>query len=189
MTTSPAFENLTPSAQRKLLDHELSKGVQFTKQDSPVQMNPADMMTCIVLGISIKTMVHYCDAHIRNDMLDLAAKMSLLMIYAPGERRQEALQAAWQLRGRTQFVQDSARACICSASNEQPTINHRRHRLASDTKYTPPNRPFVTIHYISIHVVPLIDHWPTFVRDAFAAGVWRFALSKGEGGVEGAVLE
>lgn len=47
--------------------------------------------------------------------------------------------------------------------------------------------PHVSVGYISVDVVPLVDYWPPFVRDAFAEGVWRFRLVGKEG--EGVGLE
>ena len=181
-TMSQAFETLTPEAQKTFIDAELDKGISDVKHDIPLPLNTADAMTCVVLGLSVKTMVRFCDDGTRDDILRLASATPALLAYEPGEQRARALQVAWSCSERRRTGQDG---CVNgrtgSSSVDLPPTSDQRHASCFDAESDPPGRPYVAAPYVSIDVIPLIDHWPAFVREAFAAGEWRFA-AVGEGG-------
>ena len=185
MPFSPQIhETLNIRALRNLVDQEISKGMRYIQQPAATRMSLSDTVSCLVLGLDVHVLAIYCGVEMRREMLELAKTTPVLLTYAAGKERQEALQAVWQLQKR---LQDLANP-IARSFYQQPT-QIQEHFLTTEVKEMPVGpRGYAKVDYISCDVVPLVDYWPDFVRKAFALEHWRFAIGDAEG-CDGVVLE
>lgn len=184
MPSSQNHETLNIRALRKIIDQEISKGIQCIKQSAATRMSLSDTAISMVLGLDVQILTPYCDEAMGRGMLELAKTTPVLLTYAAGQERQEALQAIWQLQTRAQDVSDP----IARSFREQPATI-QKHFLTTKVKEMPFGpRGYAMVDYIPCAVVPLVDYWPDFVREAFASGVWRFATGDADG-CGGVVLE
>ncbi|CAD6586707.1 MAG: hypothetical protein ASARMPREDX12_002496 [Alectoria sarmentosa] len=173
MPFSPQIhETLNIRALRNLVDQEIRKGMRYIQQPAATRMSLSDTVSCLVLGLDVHILATYCGVEMRRGMLELAKTTPVLLTYAAGKERQEALQAVWQLRKR---LQDLANP-IANSFHQQPT-QIQEHFLTTKVEEMPLVGPrgYAKVDYISCDVVPLVDYWPDFVRKAFALEHWRFA--------------
>ena len=169
---------------RNLIDEEISNGIQYAKQSAATGMSLPDTANSMTLGLNVQILALYCSVEMRRGMIELAKTTPVLLTYAAGKERQEALQAVWQLQKRTKDVS----TLIARSFYEHPAPTPQ-HFLTTKVKEMPLGpRGYATVDYISCDVVPLVDYWPDFVRKAFALGCWRFAVA-GATGRDGVVLE
>ena len=186
MSFSPQnHETLNIRALRNLVDQEIGKGMRYIPQSAATRMSLSDTVSCLVLGLDVHILAVYCGVEMRRGMLELAKTTPVLLTYAAGKERQEALQAIWQLQQR---LQDLANP-IAGSFHEQPT-QIQEHFLTTKVKEMPVVGPrgYAKVDYISCDVVPLVDYWPDFVRKAFALEYWRFAIGDDATGCDGGVV-
>ncbi len=174
---------------RNLVDQEINKGIRYIRQSAATQMSLSDSVSSMVLGLDIQILALCYDEEMRRGMIELAKTTPVLLTYAAGKERQEALQAIWQLQKRAKGVSNPT----VRSFYEQPTHQIQEHFLMTKVKEMPIGpRGYAKVDYIPCDVVPLVDYWPDFVRKAFALGCWRFAIGDDkvtEGCDERVVLE
>ena len=162
---------------RNLVDQEINKGIRYIKQPAATQMSLSDTISSMVLGLDIQILALCCDEEMRRRMIELAKTTPVLLTYAAGKERQEALQAIWQLQKRAKGVSNPN----VRSFYEQPTHQIQKHFLTTKVKEMPIGpRGYAKVEYIPCDMVPLVDYWPDFVRKAFALGCWRFAVGDDE---------
>lgn len=183
-SSSQTYKTLNFRALRNVVDQEIRDGIQYIKQSAETQMSLRDTVSAMVLGLDDEILELYCSEEMRQGMIEIAKFTPILLTYATGKERQEALQAVWQLQQRAEDVSDP----IVRAFYEQPTIT-QNHFLTTKVREMPLEPlGYAKVTYISCDVVPLVDYWPDFVRKAFALGCWRFAVADAEG-CTGVILE
>ncbi|KAL9136890.1 MAG: hypothetical protein Q9175_001896 [Cornicularia normoerica] len=183
-SSAQIYETLNIRSLRNLIDQEISKEIQYIKQSVPTRMSLSDIVSSMLLGLDVQTLALHCSEEMRRAMIELAKTTAVLLTYAAGKERQEALQAVWQLQTRAK----DASNLIVRSFYEQPT-SIQKHFLTTKVKEMLIGpRGYAKVDYISCDVVPLVDYWPNFVRKAFALECWRVASSDANG-CNGVVLE
>lgn len=169
---------------RDLIGEEIKNGIQYFKQSAATRISPPDTASSMILGLDVQILALYCSEETRQGMIEVAKTTPVLLTYAAGKERQEALQAVWQLQKRTKDISN----LIARSFYEHHTHMHQ-HFLTTKVKEMPLGpRGYAQVDYIPCEVVPLVDYWPDFVRKAFALGCWRFAIADAKG-CNGLILE